>query len=179
VTSTDEDLDHLLERAMAGDEKAYAGFLGAVAPLVRAVARRKLAGGAASDVEDVVQETLLAVHLKRHTWRPSEPVRPWLYAIARYKIVDAYRRRGRRVHVDIEDFAETLAQPQEDTVSGGEVARALGTLSPGQRVVVQSITLDGLSIGETARQLNMKETAVRVALHRGLAAIAARFGQKS
>lgn len=180
MASTQEEtrLHQLLSAALAGDERAYAEFLSAVCPLVRSVARRKLASNLQVDAEDIVQETLLAIHLKRHTWRPDEPVTPWLFAIARYKIVDAYRRRGTRVEVDIADFVETLAGPETETLSGAEVSRALSCLSDGQRVVVQSISVDGLSIPETATRLGMKETAVRVALHRGLAAIAAKFGQQ-
>ncbi len=63
-----------------------------------------------------MQETLLAIHQKRHTWREDMPVRPWLYAIVRYKVVDAFRARGRRVQVPIEDFAEVLpAEPRSPT----------------------------------------------------------------
>ncbi len=172
-------LHRLMTEALAGNEAAYARFLEAVTPSIRAIARRKLGSSLSVEPEDIVQETLLAIHLKRHTWRQAEPVRPWVYAIARYKIVDAYRRRGRRIEVDIADFADTLAQPQPEGASGAEVARAVAALAPGQRAVVQSISVEGLSIGEAAARHGMKETAVRVALHRGLAAIAARFGHRS
>jgi len=167
----------LLRAALGGDEAAYAEFLRLAASLVRPVARRKLGSGSGADPEDIVQETLLAIHLKRHTWRPDAPVLPWVYAIARYKVVDAYRRRGRRVEVDIEDFAETLAAPTSEGASEREIGKALDGLAAGQRKVVSAITVEGRSIAETAQALGMKETAVRVALHRGLAAIAARFGR--
>lgn len=166
----------LLRSAIVGDERDYARFLERTAALVRGFARRRIADGTV-DAEDIVQETLLAIHLKRHTWIADAPVLPWVYAIARFKIVDAYRRRGRRVEIDLDDVTETLAQPEEDRVSDRDVGRALDGLAPGQRGVVAAITVEGHSIGETARRLGMTETAVRVALHRGLTAIARRFGR--
>ena len=119
------ELARLLRAALAGDEKAYAAFLHAAAGLVRAFARRRTGQGGI-DPEDIVQETLLAVHVKRHTWRADAPVTPWLYAIARYKLIDAFRRRGRRIDVDIDEIAETLAAaPEPDRPSEREIGKAL------------------------------------------------------
>lgn len=173
---TDARLAGLLRKALAGDEAAYARFLQEVALLLRTVARRRLGQASEPDPEDIVQETLLAIHLKRHTWRQDAPVGPWVHAIARYKIVDAFRRRGRIVTVDIGEFAESLAGEEAPAVHERDVERALGCLTDGQRQVVSAISLGGHSIAETANRLGMKETAVRVALHRGLAAIARHFG---
>src|SRR3546814_19492049 len=86
----------LMRAADGGDDRAYAEFLDRAARLVRRFARRKVVCGGI-DPEDIVQETLLAVHMKRHTWRDDAPVTPWLFAIARHKLIDAFRRRGRRV----------------------------------------------------------------------------------
>ncbi|WP_127144048.1 sigma-70 family RNA polymerase sigma factor [Pelagibacterium montanilacus] len=173
----DKELSDLMRAVLAGDESGYARLLGDIARLIRPIARRKIGSGAGLDPEDIVQETLLAVHLKRHTWRPEEPIGPWIYAIARYKIIDAYRRRGHRVELDIAAFADTLAGEEKQTVLARDVQRALDCLSDGQRQVVSAIGVEGASIEETAKRLGMKETAVRVALHRGLAAIAAKFGK--
>jgi len=171
------ELARLMRAALAGDEKAYADFLHRVAALVRGFVRRRTAAGGV-DPEDIVQDTLLAIHLKRHTWRRDAPVLPWVYAIARFKLIDAFRRRGRRIEVDIDAIAETAAAPEAETVSERDLARVLESLSPGQRSVVSAISVDGRSIGETAARLGMSETAVRVALHRALAAIARRFGRE-
>lgn len=172
----ENELARLFRAAIAGDESAYGEFLRRAACLVRSFARRKIMQGGI-DPEDIVQETLLAIHMKRHTWRDDAPVTPWLYAIARYKLIDAFRRRGRRVEVKVGEFAESLAQPELDTVSDREIGRALDTLAPGQRSAVAAVCVDGRSISETAKHLGMSETAVRVALHRGLKAIARRFGR--
>lgn len=172
----EDQLDRLMRAAIAGDERAYRAFLEHAACLVRGLARRR-AGRGGIDPEDIVQETLLAVHLKRHTWRQDAPVMPWLYAIARYKIVDAFRRQGRLAEVKIDEIAEPASEPQAEAARDWEIERALSKLAPGQRSVVAAVSVDGRSISETAESLGMSETAVRVALHRGLAAIARRLGR--
>ena len=177
MTGKDEaELSRLLRAAIAGDERAYADFLHRIAALVRGFARRKIVQGGV-DPEDVVQETLLAIHVKRHTWREDLAVLPWVFAIARFKLIDAFRRRGRRIEVEIDDLAETLAEPETETVSERDINRALDGLPPAQRQVVSSVSVEGRSIGETAAKFGITETAVRVSLHRGLAAIAKRFGR--
>ncbi len=172
----DRDLAQLFRAALEGDERAYGDFLQQAAELVRAWARRRTTFGRL-DPEDVVQETLLAVHVKRHTWRTDGPVMPWLYAIARHKLVDALRRLGRQPGMDIGELQDELAAEEAETVRDWEIDRALEALTPGQRSVVTAISLEGRTIAEAARSLDMMETAVRVALHRGLAAIAKRFGR--
>ncbi|RUZ91507.1 RNA polymerase subunit sigma, partial [Mesorhizobium sp. M7A.F.Ca.US.003.02.2.1] len=123
------ELSRLMRAAIAGDERAYADFLHRIAALVRGFARRKIVQGGV-DPEDVVQETLLAIHVKRHTWRQDAPVLPWVYAIARFKLIDAFRRRGRRIEIDVDDIAETFAEPETETVSERDINRALDGLSP-------------------------------------------------
>jgi len=178
VTGKDEaELSRLLKAAIAGDERAYADFLHRTAVLVRGFARRKIVQGGV-DPEDVVQETLLAIHVKRHTWRDDAPVLPWVYAIARFKLIDAFRRRGRRVEIEIDEIAETFAEPETETVSERDINRVLDSLPPAQRSVVSAVSVEGRSIGETAAKFGITETAVRVSLHRGLAAIARRFGRE-
>ena len=171
----------LMKAAIGGDAAAYAEFLRSAALLVRGLARRKLAENGVVSPEDIVQETLLAIHTKRHTWRQTEPILPWLMTIARYKVVDVYRRKGSRVFIDVDDVAELLAAPDAPGADADDrhLERALAGLSDGQQRVVRSIGVDGRSISETANKFGMKETAVRVAFHRGLAAIAARFGRQA
>lgn len=171
----ENELARLMRAAVAGDGKAYDRFLRVVAGLVRSFARRRVQGGI--DAEDIVQETLLAIHMKRHTWRRDAPVTPWVYAIARHKLVDAFRHRRRRVETEVAEIPETPAHPESESVSDREIGIVLDTLAPGQRSAVAAICVDGRSIGEAARHLGMSEAAVRVALHRGLTAIARRFGR--
>jgi RNA polymerase sigma-70 factor, ECF subfamily len=166
----------LMRAANSGDAAAYERLLRELTPALRAMARGTVArAGAAVDAEDIVQETLIAVHLKRHTWIPTEPLGPWLRAIARHKAIDALRRRGRHVVlVPIDDFENLL--PAEDAAPEfprRDLERHLSHLPPRQREVIQSIALDGNSIRVTAGRFKMSEGAVRVALHRGVAALAA------
>lgn len=168
----------LMRLSISGDSAAYQRLLKAIAPVLRAGARRGLAraGQPIDQSEDIVQDILLAVHLKRHTWDANAPFAPWLFAIARNKLIDTLRRRGRRVFVDIDDFAETIAdQPVAETVSAGEIASALQTLPSRQREVLQSIAVDSSSIKDTAKKFAMSEGAVRVALHRALASLTAKL----
>jgi RNA polymerase sigma-70 factor (ECF subfamily) len=168
----------LMRSAVAGDGGAYQRVLSAITPVLRAMARRGLAraGQPVDQSEDIVQEILLAVHLKRHTWEVDAPFAPWLFAIARNKLIDALRRRGRRVFVDIDEYAEILpGEPAEETVPAREVAAHLESLPARQRDVLQSIAVDSASIKATAQKLSISEGAVRVALHRGLANLTARL----
>src|ERR1044072_7892575 len=144
-----------MRSALAGDDAAYQRLLGAVAPVLRANARRALvrAGQPADQAEDIVQDILLAVHLKRHTWDVKAPFAPWLFAIARNKLIDALRRPGRAGR----------AGPHRRPRRGR------------RRDVLQSIAVDSQSIKATAAKLSMSEGAVRVALHRGLANLTARL----
>lgn len=163
----------LLRASLAGDQKSYQAFLAAVAPVLRRLVRARAGGLDLADCEDILQDVLLAVHLKRHTWRSEEPVRPWLFAIARYKIIDAFRARGRRVTVDIDGHAETLAAPaDEDPTQAGDMERVLDELDGRSATIVRAIGLEGASVGDVSERLQMSEGAVRVALHRGLKKLA-------
>jgi RNA polymerase sigma-70 factor, ECF subfamily len=168
----------LMRAGNAGDADSYRRLLLQLMPVLRAVARRGLAsaGMADTDAEDVVQETLLAIHLKRQSWDEDAPLGPWLRAIARHKMIDTLRRRGRRIDLPLDDIAEVLAGGEsEPTMLVADVDRRLECLPAGQRNVVRAIAVDGASISEAAARLSMTKGAVRVALHRGLAALAAKF----
>jgi RNA polymerase sigma-70 factor, ECF subfamily len=168
---SDDAWSRMMTASIAGDEGAYERRLEDISRSVRAMT---LAGVGDADVEDAVQETLLAIHLKRHTWDPEQPLAPWVYAIARHKVVDALRRRGRRRIEPIENFEEFLAAPEaEDPHALSDARKLLETLAPRQRDIVTSISLDGQTISETAKRLSMSEVAVRVALHRALKSLGA------
>ena len=170
----------LMRAANAGDAEAYERLLRQIAAALRPLVRRGLAraGRSGADIEDVVQEALLAVHLKRHTWDSTRPFAPWVHAIARYKLVDALRRRDGNFDLPIDDFFEKLAAEEESpSASGRDVERHLAQLPPGQRAVVHAVAVEGLSIGDAAERLKMTAGAVRVALHRGLASLTKTLGQ--
>lgn len=168
-----QEWDQLLAAANAGDGPAYARFLQAVTPVLRGIVRAKGASLGAAGCEDVLQEVLLAIHLKRHTWQPGSPVRPWAYAIARHKVIDAFRARGRKIDVPIEDFAEVLAaDPGPDPTEAADMAKMIGMLDTRSATIVRKIGLEGVSVAETGAEMTMSEGAVRVALHRALRTLA-------
>ncbi len=121
-------------------------------------------------------EVLLAIHLKRSTWDQSRLIGPWISAIVRNKLIDVLRKRGHQINVPIEDVIDTLAvEEQTDGLDHHDIERILGRLNERQRDIVQSISVKGLSIRETASRLQMTEGAVCVALHRALKTLAALY----
>jgi RNA polymerase sigma-70 factor (ECF subfamily) len=164
--------------ALEGDEVAYRRLLGAVADRLRVQLRGRLARWGATDVEaeDVVQETLLAIHLKRHTWNRVERFEPWLAAVARNKLIDALRRRGRRVELPIEDFETSLAdESRTDQDDALDVPVLLSQLGERQREIVRLISIEGEDVRTVAQRLGMTEVNVRVSLHRSLKSLAALY----
>ena len=164
-----------MRAALAGDESAYRRLLNEIGRAVRIMARGAFSRARVGDgdIEDVVQETLLAIHLKRQTWDSSARLKPWVNAIARHKLIDALRRRGVRRYEPIEDFEAILpAPPEDDPHQRSDVERLMETLPTRAKDIVKSISLDGQSITATAERLAMTEVAVRVALHRALKSLA-------
>lgn len=159
---------------LAGDARAYRAFLQATSDLLRSYFRRRL-GGLPDEVEDLVQDALLAIHDKRHTYDPDLPVTAWLYAIARYKLADLMRRRerreGRTESLDDERAREPSA-PEHDETADRDLDLLLGRLPARQRQAIVHTKLEGLSVAETAQRTGMSESAVKVGVHRGLKALA-------
>jgi RNA polymerase sigma-70 factor (ECF subfamily) len=167
--------------ARAGDENAYRRLLSNLSTRLRSLVKRSVMGSSlsAQDAEDVVQETLIAVHVKRHTWREDAPFTPWLNAILRYKVIDAIRRRGGRVYVHIDTMLDVLvAEQNEPELLKQDIDKMTAHLSEKQRAVLKSMFLEGHSAAETAEQLEMTETSVRVTLHRALGKLAREFGNR-
>jgi RNA polymerase sigma factor (sigma-70 family) len=179
TTSRESNWTMWMRAAVDGDSGAYRKFLQAVAPYIRAIARsrcRRL-GILESEAEDIVQEVLLTIHLKQGTWDRSREIGPWLTAITRNKIIDAFRRRGRRIDVPIDDVMDSLQAEEEELPEFGtrDIEMLLGKLTCQQQEIVRSISLGGASIRETAERLEMTEVAVRVSLHRALKALGALY----
>ena len=161
-----------MHAANRGDAVAYRQLLHAVTPVLRGVVRARGGSLGPEGCEDVVQEVLLAVHLKRQTWREDAPLRPWLYAIARHKVADAFRARGHRIDLPIGDFADALpAADAPDPTTARDIEKVLGQLEPRAADILRGFGLRGETVAETAHRLQMSEGAVRVALHRALKAL--------
>jgi RNA polymerase sigma-70 factor (ECF subfamily) len=167
-----------MRAAIGGDEAAYRGLLGDVGALARDVARRLVARFDFGEaiVDDIVQETLLAVHVNRETWDGARPVMPWAATIARNKTIDELRRSKAARCAPIDDFIDDLAAPASTEPDARmEVERLIAGLGPRQREIVVSIALREESIADVASRLAMSNVAVRVAFHRSLRAMADAF----
>ncbi len=173
-SASEDRLRDLLVRGLAGDAAAYHGFLKDLSTHLRAFFRKRLSG-LPDDVEDLVQEALLAVHNQRHTYDPGQPLTAWVYAIAKYKLVDLLRRRaGRDVLNDpLDDEFDVLAHNDSEAAAAHlDIAKLLQGLPDRQRLPIIHMKLEGMSVVETARVTGMSESAVKVGVHRGLKALA-------
>jgi RNA polymerase sigma-70 factor (ECF subfamily) len=172
VNDTEAGLKELMLRGLAGDAAAHAQLLGALGGHLRAYFARRLGPGAA-ETEDLVQDTLLAIHLKRDSYDTRQPLTPWAYAIGRYKLLDHFRRSGVRRAVPLEDAGVLLAA---ETAEEGAVRRDLETLMSDlparQRALIEDVKLTGYSIEEAARRQGLTPGAAKVAIHRSLQRLA-------
>jgi RNA polymerase sigma-70 factor (ECF subfamily) len=165
------DWSGLMRAANSGNTDAYHELLRHLVPFVRKIVVRSRARICAMDPEDLVQETLLAVHAYRHTWDEKRPVLPWVKAIARNKITDTLRR-NRVSGVPIDDLADTLATEPAAECHALDANRILALLKGRKREIVAAISLEDASIRQVAQRFGMSEGAVRVAFHRSLRALA-------
>jgi RNA polymerase sigma-70 factor (ECF subfamily) len=163
--------------ALAGDAASYRQFLAALSAHLRAFLRRRMQRWP-DDVEDLVQETLLAVHDSRHTYRSAQPFTAWVHTIARYKLVDYLRARSRREELNdpLDEELEIFARSDTDAAEARrDLAQMLAVLPERQRRVLVMVKLAGASVAEAARETGQSEVAVKVGVHRSLKALAARF----
>jgi len=175
LSGREDHLKELLVRGLSGEAAAYAAFLKDLSAFLRAFLRGRLAR-VPDEVEDLVQETLLAVHNQRHTYDPAQPLTAWVHAIARYKMIDFLRRRaGREAMNDpLGDEDDLLATSDEEAREAKrDMAILLAKLPDRHRLPIQHVKIEGLSVAETAKLTGMSESAVKVGIHRGLKALSA------
>lgn len=169
-------------QSLQGDAASCQRALGLMSSHVRRFLQKRMPSQL-SDVEDLVQETLMAIHQKRHTYQSDQPLTAWMYAIARYKWVDHLRAHGRResLHDDIDDWSETLAVDSDEAASDAhkDLDVMLADLPVRQREAIEHTRLLGLSITETAQRTGQSEASVKVNIHRGLKTLMAKWGAKS
>lgn len=175
-------LGRLFCAGRCGDERRYAEALRQCATLLRRYIGGKLqrmAPAMLGDAEDVVQECLLALHLKSHTYDAMQPFEPWLYAVARYKLIDLLRRRQPGRELSLELLMETgdFADPIEasDPQAGADLAVLLARLPDRQRRPIELVKLEGRSVAEAAASTGLSVSAVKIGIHRGLKALAKRL----
>ncbi len=163
------DLAALMQAAQNGDAAAYAALLTTISPILKRFLKSRLFSDTALD--DILQEILLAIHTARHTYRPEQPFAHWMFGIARHKLIDYFRRHGRKQSRevsgdDLVTFMADTANTPEEALSYKDIRQALRRLPDRQRKVVTLTKIEGYSMAETAAKLGMSETAVKVTAHR-------------
>jgi RNA polymerase sigma-70 factor (ECF subfamily) len=166
----------LMLAALAGDGRAYRSLLEALRSHLVRYYRARLGAALAANCDDLVQDTLMAIHTRRMTYDTNQPLTAWVYAIARYKLIDHFRRQKHRATLPLEDDAAIFAPDESaDAVARLDVDTALSTIPPRRAALIRQVRLDGASIAEAAEHAGMSESAVKVSIHRGLKALSARF----
>lgn len=173
------ELSILMRAALDGDDGAYSELLKQLPLLLRIVFRGKFGkyGISVSDQEDIIQDVLIAIHVRRVQWDSTMPLLPWVFAITQNKIIDEVRRRVRRRELDLRYLPTKDIQEETAAINAvHDVDRILKILPPRNRKVVSSVRIEGYSAREVAQQLGISEVAVRILLHRSLQGLIKIFG---
>ena len=169
MIETEDQLRAWMLAGLAGDARAYRQLLEALTMALRGYFTRR-AGPA--QAEDLVQETLIAIHTKRATYDPAMPLTAWVYGIARYKLIDEFRRAKRRAQVPLEEAEHLFADGNhEELTATRDVEKLLAKLPEGKRALVRAIKLQGDSVADAAARQGLSEGAAKVAVHRALKSI--------
>lgn len=167
VTSRDPEgeLRDLMIRYQAGDRPAMEALVGELSPqLLRFLSSPQIPR---ADAEDLLQECWMRIHRSRHTYRASEPLLPWIYAIARHTRLDGYRRRQRRGvrEVLVSEVPERAQQPSGRS-QGPDLMRLLEQLPESQREVITLLKVSGMSLEDVARATGSSVGSVKQKAHR-------------
>jgi len=174
--SNEERLKKLMILALDGDKAAYRTLLEDLSRRLKPYFLRRLFGDK-SQAEDLIQETLLAIHTRRITYDRGMPFLPWVNGIAHHKLVDHLRRHGRETATPLEEDVP-VSDDAEAADARMDVDRMLSGVSERTAGLIRKVKIEGQSIDEAARDTGLSQSAVKVAIHRGLATIAQRFGGK-
>lgn len=174
MRATEQQLKGWMLLGLDGDASAHATLLAALVPLLRTFYRRRMRDGA-DEIEDLVQETLIAVHTRRMTFDRGRVFSAWLFAVARHKMVDHFRRARRTC--PIEGLENILVTEGFEAASGArmDIDRLLEALPPKQAMAIRATKLDGLSVADTAVRAGIGQSDVKISVHRGLKSMAARI----
>jgi RNA polymerase sigma factor (sigma-70 family) len=167
--------EELMQAAQEGDGRAYGQLLREVTPVLRGAVRRRRSFLGAADIEDLVQETLLSVHVARATYDPLRPFLPWLYAILERRMADLGRQHARRSTHEVQDDDAALSATADQAETGVDgygdrrrLAQAIGELPRRQRTAVELLKLRQMSLKEASAASGMSSVALRVLVHRAL-----------
>jgi RNA polymerase sigma factor (sigma-70 family) len=173
---TEERLRSLMLQSLSGDGTSYRVFLDELSVHLRSFLRRHLARQP-EEIEDIVQELLIAIHNQRHTYDARRPLTVWVHAIARYKVIDWLRRRSRHdlLNDPLDEREELFAAPDDTGAAEAslDIAKLLQQLPERQRLPIQYVKIEGGSVADAAKRIGISESAVKVGIHRGLKTLAA------
>jgi len=183
MTTLEIELKALMLASLDGNAASHRSLLDRLSRRLRAYYKTKLVavGRGIAEAEDLVQEAILAIHLKRHTYDPREPLTPWVHAIARYKLIDFLRRnRASLAEMPIDAADEVMAHDDNaDAESTHDIRRLMQRLPAGMQCAIEAVKLDGLSVAEAANRCGLSESGVKVNIHRGLKALAALIARET
>ncbi|MFB9951520.1 sigma-70 family RNA polymerase sigma factor [Rhizobium puerariae] len=170
---SEEALKTLMLLSLDGDEAAYRRLLNILRVLLVGYYSRRMSAAAKADMEDLVQETLLALHSRRETYDRQRPFTAWFFSIARYKLIDHHRGRGGRMMAETELGEDIKSDFSEEALAARlDVERLLDGLPEKQRNLIRQVKLEGQSVADAASLAGQTESAVKVAIHRSLKALA-------
>ena len=165
----DEAIRLLLEKALAGDEKAYRTFLEQVAKSMRLFLARVARTTVPEKIEDLVQEVLLAVHKKRDLYRQGMPVMPWIRAIAKHRMIDSIRAEKRRPElVELSEEIERAFASDEPIETSYDIDALLECLDERQKQILKLAKVEELPLQEIAERLGISHSLVKVTIHRSI-----------
>jgi len=170
VLAAEAELKALMVAGLAGDAAAYRVLLTALCDLLRRYYVRRVGQ---DEAEDLVQDALIAIHTRRATYDANQPLTPWLYAVARHKLLDHLRRKRVRSTISIDDAGDLFAEDEsEAALARRDLDRLLETLPAPMQALIRQVKIEGLTMQEAAIRSGRSEIAVRVGIHRGLKAVA-------
>jgi len=169
---SEHDMAETLRAGLAGDKTAYTEFYRQLAPVLASMVGAMAPAASQADQDDMVQDILLAIHAKRHTWTSTRPILPWVYAIARYRLIDRVRalkrHADRHAELDLNRIDEAIAAMIDQAETRMDLEKGISRIGGVTGRVMTFIGLDGKSIRETSDKVGISENAVRLRFHRGI-----------
>jgi RNA polymerase sigma-70 factor (ECF subfamily) len=169
MSETADQWGQLMAAAQEGHAAAYRRLLDEIRHWLKGFYARRLPPAM---VDDAVQDTLIAIHEKRHTYDPERPFKPWLMAVARYKWIDRLRSMSRSRTEELPD--EIAVEDHESSVTSSVIlARLMTELKPAQAEAIRLVKIEGFSVEEASERTGQSGSLIKVNIHRGLARLAA------
>lgn len=165
-------------QSLTGDEDSYRTLLNEVTALLRGYYRRRLADSAA--VDDLTQETLIALHRRRMTYQPERPFTAWLHAIARYRLIDYLRSNRRHQALGLDETPEEFLATDQTTAQNdhSDLERLLASIPDRQRALIRAVKIEGRSVAEVSAATGLSPSTVKVTIHRAIKALSRRFARE-